>query len=248
MLLKLYACLGEQIYAHNRRDIFVNQYIGSTGRIPLQAGEVQVILHSDLPWSGLVATTLHTQQPQQFGLHFRVPSWCSAVHAQVNGQPQASVEVANGYAVLQRVWQDGDTVQLELAMPIRRVVAHPFVSQLQGQVALQRGPLIYCVEGADHHGPSEMILAPDPQLRDEYRPDLLGGVVTIVGRTQDGGIVCAVPYYAWDNREVADTTEDWMAVWLKQAENQALRHQLEGDDRDGWEHKLYRPLPAAISV
>lgn len=248
MLLKLYACLGEQIYAHNRRDIFVNQYIGSSARIPLAAGEVELVLQSDLPWNGSVAATLHMQQPQPFGLHFRVPSWCAAVHACINGQLQPLVETVNGYAVLHRAWQDGDTLQIELATPIERVIAHPFASQLQGRVALQRGPLIYCVEGVDHQGTPDPILPPDPQLQAEYRPDLLGGVVTIVGRTQDGGTFCAVPYYAWDNRKAEEAAQDWMAIWLKQAEHQALRYRLEGDDRNGWEHKLYRPLPSATSV
>jgi DUF1680 family protein len=248
MLLKLYAGLGEQVYAHDRRDIFVNQYIGSSGRIPLDAGEVEVVLQSDLPWQGTASATLHMRQTQQFGLHFRVPRWCPTVRARVNGQPQAAFEIVDGYAVFERAWQDGDIVELELAMPIQRVFAHPSVSQLHERVALRRGPLIYCVEGADNPSTSEPILAADPQLGAEYRPDMLGGVVTLVGRTQGGGALCAIPYYAWDNRKAADATQDWMAVWLKQADNYALRHQVEGDNRKDWAHKLYRPLVSEKNV
>jgi hypothetical protein len=71
-------------------------------------------------------------------------------------------------------------------------------------------------------------------------------MVTLIGRTQDGQKLCAIPYYAWDNRKAEDTAQDWMAIWLKQAENQTLRHQLEGNDRNGWEHQLYRRLSAEI--
>jgi DUF1680 family protein len=248
MLLKLYAGLGGQIYAHNRRDIFVNQYIGSTGKIPLEGGEVGVELQSDLPWKGAATATLQMQGTQQFGLHFRLPSWCPAARAHINGQVQASLEIVDGYAVLERAWQDGDTVQLDLAMPIQRVIAHPFVGQLHERVALQRGPLIYCVEGVDNPGAPQPVLAADPQFGEEYRSDMLGGVVTIVARTENGGTLQAVPYYAWDNRQAADASQDWMAVWLKQADNYVLRHQLEGDHRDGWEHKLYRPLPSDVSA
>jgi DUF1680 family protein len=84
---------------------------------------------------------------------------------------------------------------------VERVIAHPFVSQLQGRVALQRGPLLYCAEGVDNSGNMDVVLAADPQFRDDYRADVLGGVVTLVGRTQDGGTLRAVPYYAWDNRQ-----------------------------------------------
>lgn len=243
MLLKLYACLGEHIYAHDRRDVFINQYIGGTGKILLEGGEIEVTLQSALPWSGDVTITLHQRQARRFGLHLRVPGWCPEFQLRVNGQPQVPTDIIGGYAVLQREWQDGNTVELALAMPILRMAAHPFVALLQGRVALQRGPLIYCVEGVDHHGRSDVVLATDPQLRPEYRRDLLGGIVTIAGLAQDGGRLCAIPYYAWDNRRAADAAQDWMAVWLKQAGNQALRHRLEGNDRSGWEHQLYRPLP-----
>jgi DUF1680 family protein len=247
MLLKLYAGLGELIYAHDRRDIFVNQYIGSTGQIPLEAGEVELTLQSELPWHGAISATLRLPAPRHFGLHFRVPSWCTAMRAQVNRQLQAALGHRRGYVVLERTWHDGDTVQLELEMPIQRMIAHPFVGQLQGRVALRRGPLIYCVEGVDHAGVGEPILAANPQLSAEERPDLLGGVIVLVGRTQDGGVLRAVPYYAWDNRKAPDPSQDWMAVWLKQADAYALRHSLEGDKRSGWEQQLYRALVAELS-
>ena len=132
-------------------------------------------------------------------------------------------------------------MELELAMPIQQMFAHPSGNQLHERVALRRGPLIYCVEGADNQGASEPIPAADPQLSAEYRPDMLGAVLTLVGRTQGGGALCAIPYFGWDNRKAADATQDWMAVWLKQTDNYALRHQVEGDNHKGWEHKLYRP-------
>jgi uncharacterized protein len=242
MLLKLYAGLGEQIYAHDGQDVFVNQYIGSTGKIPLASGEVELALRSELPWDGAAALTVHTAQPQRFGLRLRVPAWCPEARFSVNGQPQHVAETVDGYAVIQREWRDGDTVAVELAMPIQRVIAHPFVSQLQGRVALQRGPLLYCAEGVDNSGNADVALAADPQLRDDYRRGMLGGVVTLVGRTQDGGTLRAVPYYAWDNRQPADASDDWMAVWQRQADHFALRKQVEGDERAGWEHALYRPL------
>lgn len=243
MLLKLYACLGEQIYAHSQHAIVINQYIGSTARIPLAAGEVTIELQSALPWHGQVAVTLHMPQPQSFGLHFRLPEWCPAVRVSMRGERCAFV-VRDGYGVIEAEWQDGDTLELEFEMPIQRIMAHPFVNQLRGRVALRRGPLVYCVEGVDLLADTAPTLAAEPHLAFEERPDMLGGVVVISAQTPDGQTVQAIPYYSWDNRRAADAAHDWMAVWLMQDEAYELRCQREGDDRAGWEQQLYRPLQA----
>jgi len=91
-------------------------------------------------------------------------------------------------------------------MPIRRVLAHPAVSDTAGKVALERGPLVYAAEGIDNDGRAlDLTLPDDLSLRAEYRPDLLRGVTVIRG---DGFM--AIPYYAWGHRGVHE-----MAVWLR---------------------------------
>jgi DUF1680 family protein len=110
-----------------------------------------------------------------------------------------------GYAVIEREWEPGDTVELSLPMPVRAVVCDPRVADNRGKAALQRGPLVYCVEGRDAAASLEEIsLADEASLEAEGRPDLLGGVVVIRGP----GFM-AVPYNVWANRGAGP-----MRVWL----------------------------------
>jgi len=131
----------------------------------------------------------------------------------VNGK-RVSPKTQKGYACIARAWQKGDTIELNLPMPVRRLTAHPDVEADRDKVALQRGPLVFCLEWPDNDGKVLNLVIPDnAKLKTEYRPDLLNGVVVITGqaqvvkRTMDGDIVparekqfTAIPYYAWAHR------------------------------------------------
>jgi hypothetical protein len=121
-------------------------------------------------------------------------------------------------------WKAGDVIELHLPMPVRRVIANERVEANHGRVALQRGPLVYCVEAIDHNGlrTNSLILPDDATMRTERHPDLPGNVVAI---TATAAVTCeqewgsapeilprtmvAVPYYTWANRD-----EGYMDVWL----------------------------------
>jgi hypothetical protein len=123
-----------------------------------------------------------------------------------------ALSLKQGSAQIRRTWQPGDVVELALPMPVRRVVSHPTVPANQGRVALQRGPLVYCVEGVDNGGRVSHLTLPDgARLRVEARPDLLNGVTVI--QADERGLV-AIPYYAWSHRG-----EGEMAVWLARGDN-----------------------------
>lgn len=151
----------------------------------------------------------------------------------------------SGYAVIRREWRDGDTIEAEMGIGVQRIVAHPYVNHLQGKAALQRGPLIYCLEGIDNPGGRDKIsrvLPADAQLEAHYDPALLGGVAVIRGADCEGRAMTAVPYYAWDNRTASSPEDDWMQVWVGQ-EGLEKPTLPEAGDVTGWEHTLYRPLP-----
>jgi len=154
----------------------------------------------------------------------------------VNGTPVVDLQPANGYVTVTREWQPGDHVHLNLAMPVQGVWAHPAVRQMQGRVAIQRGPVTYCLEGADHSDienldrisfSAEQIAA----MTAEYQPELLGGVTVLHGqgsliKEEDWNAttlyrrnhpsatkpipVTAIPYSVWDNREAGE-----MRVWFR---------------------------------
>ena len=170
-----------------------------------------------------------------FELCLRIPGWAlgrpvpsdlyrvtdpaaALVTLKVNGQTFDAVPRADGYVHLQRSWQAGDLVQLDLPMPIRRIEAHRDVKADQGKVALMRGPLVYCLEAVDHPGAdlTRLVLPKTAELRAEPRADLLGGVTVLTGQALADGTreipLTAVPYYAWANRD-----KGAMNVWIQQA-------------------------------
>ena len=122
----------------------------------------------------------------------------------VNGA-DVDIEMDHGYAVLDRVWEQGDVVELTLQMPARKVICDQRVSENRGRAAIQRGPIVYCVEQQDADVQLDAIsLGEESQLAAHEEPNLLGGVVTVRGPG-----FTAIPYYAWANRGIGP-----MRVWL----------------------------------
>jgi hypothetical protein len=131
------------------------------------------------------------------------------------------VEPQNGYVMLEREWKAGDRVELHLPMPIRQVRANSFAKEDRDRVALQRGPLVYCVEWVDNEGHALNIMLPTgAALKTEWEPDLFGGIETITGRAtilrQGLRRFTAIPYNSWNNRGMGE-----MQVWIGRGVNQA---------------------------
>jgi hypothetical protein len=146
--------------------------------------------------------------------------------------------------VLDRAWEPGDVVELNLPMPVARVAADPRVESNIGKLAIQRGPLVYCLEAVDQYtSVSKISLSADAELSPERAPDLLGGIVTLAGEgkvavnSSSTGLglyrtpadeqpvrVTAIPYYAWDNRAAGE-----MAVWIPRSAPQPAMAGLEKD-------------------
>jgi uncharacterized protein len=183
------------------------------------------------PWDGHVSLRVDPDRPRAFELQVRVPGWArnrpvpselyryvdsrtAAPTLAVNEQP-VPIELTRGYAVVARTWRPGDVLTLELPMEPRRVVADERVADDRGRIALERGPLVYCTEGADNGGSVlELALADGAAIRPKARPDLLGGLTVLetTARTPDGKTrpMMAIPYYAWSHRGPGE-----MAVWLR---------------------------------
>jgi DUF1680 family protein len=129
----------------------------------------------------------------------------------VNGKP-APLNAENGYARITRTWRPGDTVTLEMDMPVRRVVAHPAVKADRDRFALERGPLVYCAEGVDNGGSALTLAIPaGADFRAEWRPDLLNGIMLLkTAASRAGGHpLVLVPYHVWAHRGPGE-----MSVWL----------------------------------
>jgi len=205
-LLRFIASIGQYAYATRGESIYVNQYIAGNAKI----GEVSFAVETEYPWDENVLLTIRSKDVKKFALHLRVPGWCEGAAVAVNGKQITALTRNLGYIVLDREWRKGDTVELNLPMPVRRVHADPRVTADVGRVALARGPIIYCLESADNPGGVQQLLPPDAKLEPEQRADLLGGVTVIKSPA-----LTAIPYYAWDNRSPGE-----MVVWI--VEDRAL--------------------------
>src|SRR5207249_7359372 len=100
------------------------------------------------PWDGEVTLTIDPKAAREFELHVRIPGWCEGATLSINDQA-STIDVQNGYARIARTWNAGDTVKLNLPMPVKRIYADPRVKADVGRVALMRGPIVYCLEGVD---------------------------------------------------------------------------------------------------
>jgi hypothetical protein len=139
------------------------------------------------------------------GLYTFIDKESETPSLEVNGKGVA-IKMDKGYAVIERKWKKGDVVELNLPMPVRRAAAREEVKADRGRIALQRGPIVYCLEWPDNPGVDvrDVVLPDNEKLTAQFEPDLLNGVETIKGEH-----VKAIPYYAWANRGKGD-----MEVWI----------------------------------
>ena len=229
---RLLASLGSYIYSQGADGLAVHLYVQGDMTSTLADGTpITIRQQTQYPWEGEVRLTVTPATATECTLRLRIPGWCRQATFTLNGTV-ITPPVERGYACIRRQWQPGDTIGLALAMPVERVVAHPNILQDTGRVALQRGPIVYCVEGVDHTDSVHRLLLPaDVQLHVRFDATLLQGVAVIEGEAlaideecwqhtlyQPAGAVTthtamlrAVPYATWDNREPGE-----MAVWLLQ--------------------------------
>src|SRR5882672_594145 len=221
-------------YFYSTADDLVAVHLYGASRAEVTVANLQVVIRqvTDYPWSGVIALTIDPPQPLRFKLRLRIPGWARTHQLALNGNPlTASLE--RGYAEIDRTWNSGDRVELELPMPVERIYAHPQVRADLGRVGLKRGPLVYCLEQFDNPD-AEVGLVRLPRLASvgvQVRSDLFDGIVTLVADAEAAQVagdsnalyrtqpfptrpthVVAVPYYAWNNRG-----PNRMQVWIAES-------------------------------
>lgn len=227
-IARLLASLGGYLYAQSESDFWINLYVESRAQVELGGHKVRLEVLTEYPWRGVVHVALRPESPSRFGLHLRLPGWCENPTLKVNGVPTALTR-ENGYAVIRREWREGDRVELHLPMEPHLMEAHPQVEADRWQVAIQRGPIVYCLEECDQPVPLHLLaVRTEGNLEARWEPGLLNGVTVVEGdalalhNESDWGDTLyrplkprrpvrfrAIPYYAWDNRQPCP-----MRVWL----------------------------------
>lgn len=200
--------IGNYVYGVSDKALWVNLYMGSQADIKLGKKQVTLKQETDYPWNGDVRLTLGLKGKLHTQLRLRIPAWCESYTLSVNGGPVAFA-VEKGYAILERTWKDGDQVTLKLEMPVQMVAADPRVKEDEGLRAIQRGPVVYCLEEADNaEGFDSLFLTENTRFETSALPDKLGGIVEI-SAVNGAGRLTYIPYYAWDNRAPGK-----MKVWI----------------------------------
>jgi hypothetical protein len=229
-------------YAQKGDSIFVNLFASGVADIKLDGKrDIKLTQETRYPWDGAVKITVAPDKKSKFTIAVRVPGWArneavpgglyqflnsatnEPVTLKVNGK-SVPIKLDRGYVSLNRRWKSGDVIELNLPMPVQRVVANDQVAADRGCVALQRGPIVYCAEWPDN--PSAKVrnlsLPDDQAFSAAFEPSLLNGVETISGKAvataknADGTVTKteqpfkAIPYYAWANRGKGE-----MSVWFK---------------------------------
>ena len=197
--------IGNYIYGLSDKALWVNLFIGGTADL---GGGVSVTQETGYPWNGDVRLTFSTRKRFRKEVRIRIPSWCEGWKLTVNGRGVKPV-MDKGYAVIKRAWRNGDSVELVMEEPVRMVQADPRVKQDVGKRAVQRGPVVYCIEETDNKaGFGDLKLSAGTAFEASCDKDLLGGIVKIKA-TDGSSTLNYVPYYSWDNREAGR-----MLVWV----------------------------------
>jgi DUF1680 family protein len=229
---RMLAALPAYFYSTSEDGLWVHLYDNSRLEWRLPGGAaLAVTQETTYPWSGKVRLRVSSDALRPFSLFLRIPAWAESATVTHNGEPVDGVRPGS-YQRLTSFWRD-EQVELDLPMPVEQMESHDLVAGNRGAVALQRGPLVYCLEGVDHRGLDvrRMRLLRRSELAALHRPELLGGVTTVSGsgcfvtdydeqplyhsaqnapmlRLEESPLTF-IPYYAWANRGPSS-----MAVWI----------------------------------
>ena len=234
-LARLMARLPELVYAQRGDELFVNLYAESKATVKLPKGEVQIDQATRYPWDGKISLSLQLAAPMEFTLRLRAPGWLDdapiasdlyrftkrtddePITVVVAGR-RAEAQVDRGWITLRRQWMSGDRVELGIPMPVRRVLSHDGIKDNIGKAALQRGPIVYSLEGVDNGGRVVDAVVPlTAPFAPVFQGELMGGVMVLRADLREAAlpmaatrVYTAVPYFAWANRGRGE-----MVVWIR---------------------------------
>lgn len=236
------ASVSNYVYATQGNDIYVNLYIQGKSEMKTADNQVQLVQTTGYPWEGKVSIQVKPEKESEFAVRLRIPGWlqstpvASDLYAyttpaekytlKVNGSTIKPAE-GDGYATIVRTWKPDDVIELELPMEVRRIKANDQVEDNRGMLAMERGPIVYCLEGIDQ--PDSVVfnkfIPADAKIGATFDANLLKGVMVLSGTAkevaQDGSIkdvpFKAVPYSTWNNRGAGQ-----MEVWVADSKDRAV--------------------------
>jgi hypothetical protein len=238
-IARLVASIGNYIYATTEKSIYVNLFVGSSTTLSLTGGSVTVKMATNYPWEGKINLQIDPVKKSSFSVYLRIPGWeqgktfTNGLYEFANFKPsnytlkvngvEVATRVESGYLVVEREWKKGDQILYDLPMQVNRLVSSANLKFDNNRVAIQRGPMVYCVEGADNDNKAWDFIVPstvDFEVSDQTILDepikALSAIVPVMTVSADGNSmqmerkkITAIPYYTWANRG-----KNEMQVWL----------------------------------
>lgn len=210
--------IGNYIYLKNNNEVFVNLYMGNEVNFELAKTNVNLVQTTNYPWDGEIAIAINPETSVSFNLKLRIPGWCKSFQASLNGKTLDVSSVENGYLSIERHWLPGDKVTLSLDMPVDLIKADDRVIADRNKRAVQRGPLVYCIEQADNEKTNLDEIAIDKDNKFTILPGegKLKNMKILMTQNQANKLMF-IPYFAWDNREPGK-----MKVWIKYENQNSL--------------------------
>lgn len=210
------------IYAKTENEIYANLFMANNTGFKLNKKDFTIQQETEYPWQGRVKFKISAEKPVKFDFKIRVPGWAQnnpvpgdlyeyinettgEVRLFLNNEPY-SIELINGYATIRKTWEDGDMVELVLPMNVKKVVPHKNAKDIEGKVALERGPIVYCAEQADN---SDGVLSRSVSVSSEFKPLYVSNELQGIVKLKSEDNFTLVPYYSWGHRGLGE-----MAVWF----------------------------------
>ncbi len=233
------------VLATDKDKIYVNLFTSCNAQVEMKDQTIRVEQETRYPWEGDVKVTVFPEKEERFCMAVRIPGWTQnkpvpgdlyhfykdnedRVSLKLNGE-EMTLKTEKGYAVIEKVWKNGDQIEIQFPMPVRRVLSNENVAEDTGKVSFQRGPIVFCAEWEYNGGHvSNLVLPDDVELRSDYRPDFFDGVSVIEAEAQglyegsEGEVLSrkqnftAIPYYSWAHRGKGE-----MMVWLARTQEKA---------------------------
>lgn len=233
-ILRFYPQIPGYMYAVKGNSVYINLFGESSADIVLPDNQIIIKQQTNYPWDGKIVFSFISQSREKVNMRIRVPGWAvnrpmygdlyhflniatENISIQLNGK-NLPVKIVNGFIELERIWNESDLLELDFPMPVRKVISNNQVVSNRLKVALQRGPVVYCVESPDNNDNTHDLVIPDTASFDfKFDEQILEGSYILEGMGTDkmgqSRLIRAIPYYIWGHR--GDTEMD---VWINRSE------------------------------
>jgi len=206
--------VGNYVYVTRNNELLVNLFVASETELTLNDAPLTITQKTGYPFDGNVALSVKNAAPVNGKIKLLIPEWCESYTVKLNGKKLRGAKMESGYLAIDRKWNNGDNIELMMDMPVRMVASDPQVKNNIGRRAVQRGPLVYCLEEVDNPGVDISTVSLSPKNTFKVVPG--DGVLKGINKLQTGSgknTLTFVPYYAWENRKSGK-----MIVWTRYAE------------------------------